>query len=85
MRSVVENKSRLDVVDALRGFDVVVILLVHNIEHFIFLVYPMDLPAWLSALDNGVGSVVFVLFAGRAYAIFALLLCFCKWWFKHHK
>lgn len=45
MRSVVENKSRLYVVDALRGF----------------------------ALDNGVGSVVFVLFAGRVYAIFALL------------
>ncbi len=59
--------------EMLRGFAVVVILLVHNIEHFIFLVYSMDSPAWLSVLDNGVGSVVFVLFAGRAYVIFALL------------
>ena len=31
-------------VDALRGFAVLAILLVHNIEHFIFPVYPTDVP-----------------------------------------
>ena len=52
------------------------ILLVHNLEHFIFPVYPADTPGWLNALDQGVFSVVFTLFAGKAYAIFALLFGF---------
>ena len=52
------------------------ILLVHNLEHFIFPVYPADSPGWLNALDQGVFNVVFTLFAGKAYAIFALLFGF---------
>ena len=67
---------RIEVVDALRGFAVMAILLVHSLEHFIFPVYPADSPAWLNALDQGVASVVFSLFAGKAYAIFALLFGF---------
>ena len=31
---------RIEVVDALRGFAVLAIILVHNLEHFIFPVYP---------------------------------------------
>lgn len=39
------DKSRcIKVVDALRGFAVMAIILVHNIEHFIFPVYPTDQP-----------------------------------------
>ncbi len=69
---------RLEVVDALRGFAVMAILLVHNLEHFIFPVYPdkADLPVWLNILDDGVFTIVFALFAGKAYAIFALLFGF---------
>ncbi len=69
---------RLETVDALRGFAVMAILLVHNVEHFIFPVYPdkASLPAWLNMLDEGVFSVVFALFAGKSYAIFALLFGF---------
>lgn len=63
-------------VDALRGFSVMAIIMVHNLEHFIFPVYPEGGPAWLDALDSGVFSVVFSLFAGKAYAIFALLFGF---------
>lgn len=63
-------------VDALRGFAVMAILLVHSLEHFIFPVYPTDSPNWLNALDQGVLNVVFTLFAGKAYAIFALLFGF---------
>ena len=63
-------------VDALRGFAVMAIIMVHNLEHFIFPVYPESAPAWLDALDSGVFSVVFSLFAGKAYAIFALLFGF---------
>lgn len=63
-------------VDALRGFAVMAIILVHNLEHFIFPVYPTDSPEWLNILDHGVFNSVFSLFAGKAYAIFALLFGF---------
>lgn len=70
--------SRIEVVDALRGFAVMAILLVHSLEHFIFPVYPdpATQPAWLNILDQGVFSVIFSLFAGKSYAIFALLFGF---------
>lgn len=71
------NKTpRIEVVDALRGFAVMAILLVHNLEHFIFPVYPVDSPVWLNVLDQGVFNGIFTLFAGKAYAIFALLFGF---------
>lgn len=40
MERPVKNGSRIEVVDALRGFAVMAIILVHNLEHFIFPVYP---------------------------------------------
>lgn len=76
MEHPLPKTPRIDVVDALRGFAVMAILLVHNLEHFIFSVYPSDSPDWLQALDKGVFNVVFTLFAGKAYAIFALLFGF---------
>ncbi|WP_295937913.1 DUF418 domain-containing protein [uncultured Alistipes sp.] len=74
----VSKTPRVEVVDALRGFAVMAILLVHSLEHFIFPVYPdaASQPAWLNTLDAGVFSVIFTLFAGKAYAIFALLFGF---------
>ena len=44
---------RIEVVDALRGFAVMAIILVHNLEHFIFPVYPTEQPAWLAVLNDG--------------------------------
>ena len=76
MKSAVTETQRIEVVDALRGFAVMAIVLVHNLEHFIFPVYPTQQPEWLSVLDEGVLNVVFSLFAGKAYAIFALLFGF---------
>ena len=73
MEQLLGKKPRIEVVDALRGFAVMAIILVHNVEHFIFPVYPTDSPNWLNALDQGVFNAVFSLFAGKAYAIFALL------------
>lgn len=70
------KSPRIEVVDALRGFAVMAIILVHNVEHFIFPVFPENPPAWLNVLDQGVLNVVFSLFAGKAYAIFALLFGF---------
>lgn len=76
MEQFVKKTARIEVVDALRGFAVMAIILVHNLEHFIFPVYPTDSPAWLSVLDQGVFHIIFSLFAGKAYAIFALLFGF---------
>ena len=67
---------RIEVVDALRGFAVMAILLVHNLEHFIFPVYPESSPEWLTILDAGVFNATFSLLAGKSYAIFALLFGF---------
>lgn len=76
MENAVSKNTRIETVDALRGFAVMAIVLVHNLEHFIFPVYPENTPAWLNVLDQGVSNVVFSLFAGKAYAIFALLFGF---------
>lgn len=69
---------RIEVVDALRGFAVIAILLVHAVEHFIYPVYPdkANLPEWINTIDQGVFDVTFGLLAGKAYAIFALLFGF---------
>ena len=71
MERLIRKTPRIEVVDALRGFTVMAIILVHNLEHFIYPVYPADSPGWLQTLDQGVFNGVFALFAGKAYAIFA--------------
>jgi uncharacterized protein len=67
---------RIEVVDALRGFAICAIMLLHNLEHFDFYYFPQDLPAWVKTIDKGVWDTLFFLFAGKAYAIFALLFGF---------
>jgi uncharacterized protein len=67
------QKPRLEVVDALRGFAIAAIMLLHNIEHFDLYYFPEYLPAWIKALDGAIWSSVFFLFGGKAFAIFALL------------
>lgn len=65
--------SRLHVVDALRGFAIVSIMLLHNIEHFDFYFFPQNLPDWMIKIDKGIWDTLFFLFGGKSYAIFALL------------
>ncbi|HEY5592490.1 MAG TPA: DUF418 domain-containing protein [Paludibacter sp.] len=67
------SSSRLHVVDALRGFAIVSIMLLHNIEHFDFYYTPTNLPYWMIPLDKGIWDTLFFLFGGKSYAIFALL------------
>ena len=67
------SRTRLLVVDALRGFAIVSILLVHNLEHFDYLYFPKQLPQWMKAMDKIVWNTTFFLFSGKSYAIFALL------------
>jgi len=67
------SSPRLHVVDALRGFAIVSIMLLHNIEHFDFYYSPTNLPSWMPGLDKGIWDTLFFLFGGKSYAIFALL------------
>jgi uncharacterized protein len=67
---------RLEVVDALRGFAIMAIMLLHNLEHFDFYYSPEYLPGWMKALDIKIWDTLFFLFSGKTYAIFALLFGF---------
>ena len=67
------NTSRFLVVDALRGFAIVSIMLLHNLEHFDFYFSPQGLPEWVQTLDGGIWKTMFFLFSGKSYAIFSLL------------
>lgn len=69
----VSKSNRIEVVDALRGFAVVAILLVHCIEHYIYTEYPETSNMWLWVLDSTIDLTVMSLFAGKSYAIFAIL------------
>ena len=70
---MISNDTRLHVVDALRGFAIVSILLLHNLEHFDFYFLPPNLPNWMITIDKGVWDSLFFIFAGKSYSIFALL------------
>ncbi|MFI3243369.1 MAG: DUF418 domain-containing protein [Akkermansia sp.] len=60
-------------VDALRGFCIVAIALLHSIEHFNFYQHPVAEQSWLAFADAAVWDSLFFLFGGKAYGIFALL------------
>lgn len=70
------KSARIEVVDALRGFAVMAIMFLHNIEHFNFYEFPETASAFVRSLDKNVWDTLFFLFAGKAYAIFSLLFGF---------
>jgi len=70
-----QNK-RLDVVDSLRGFALLAIVLLHNLEHYNLFFLPEYLPSWLISLDSKIWDTTFFLLAGKAYATFSLLFGF---------
>lgn len=67
---------RIEVVDALRGFAVLAIVLVHNIEHFNLYIFPETTSPLLASVNTFLWEAVFFIFGGKAYAIFALLFGF---------
>jgi len=73
LNSIPNIKNRLFVIDALRGFAIVAIMLLHNIEHFDYYFTPENHPAWLITFDKWLWDFLFFMFAGKAYAMFALL------------
>jgi uncharacterized protein len=70
------KNNRIEVVDALRGFAIMCIVLLHNMEHFEFVYEPTQFPEWLKNLDANILSAAYFLFGGKAYAIFAILFGF---------
>lgn len=70
------NSKRIEVVDALRGFAVMAIMLVHFLEHFIYNSYPVASSPVLEAANQHFKEAFFFLFAGKSYTIFALLFGF---------
>ena len=70
------RNERLGVVDALRGFALLAIVLLHNLEHYNIYFNPESLPAWMQRVDAAVWDTLFFLFAGKAYATFSLLFGF---------
>jgi uncharacterized protein len=67
------NENRITVVDALRGFALISIMLLHNIERFEVYEFKADLPSWMANIDQGIWDTFFFIFGGKSYAIFALL------------
>jgi len=70
------KKSRIDTVDALRGFAVVAIMLLHFVEHFIYNVYPVSTSQTVTLINKAVWDASFFIFGGKSYTIFALLFGF---------
>ncbi len=68
--------QRLELVDALRGFALLAIILLHNLEHYNLYFIPENMPMWLKTLDRGLWDVSWFVMAGKAYATFSLLFGF---------
>jgi len=68
-----KTKSRIDILDVIRGFAIVSIMILHNIEHFDVYFFPENLPTWIKSLDKIIWDSMFFMFAGKSYAIFALM------------
>lgn len=59
------NNNRIVMIDALRGYALLGLFLVHMIEYFELF--------WLSPQPTNVTDALFLLFGGKAYAMFALI------------
>ncbi|MCX8106370.1 MAG: DUF418 domain-containing protein [Ignavibacterium album] len=70
------KKQRIQIADALRGFTLLAILLLHFIEHFDLAIYPDNENTFLATIDSVISRLAFLTFKGKAYAIFSLLFGF---------
>ncbi|MDE7388319.1 MAG: DUF418 domain-containing protein [Muribaculaceae bacterium] len=70
------SSSRIASVDALRGFALTAIVLLHCIEHYNLFCLPQWQPQWLNTIDSTLTDTIWFLLAGKAYATFSLLFGF---------
>ncbi len=73
MSKLTNPNSRIDLADVLRGGAVVAIFLLHCIEHFNFYNFPEPPNEWVKFLNTAVWDTLFFTFAGKSYAVFAML------------
>ncbi len=69
------RKPRIQVVDAIRGFALFGILMIHAIEHFELYRYPESM-GFLAWSDPGIFKAVFFVFGGKAYSMFSIMFGF---------
>ena len=81
---LLRSNERILAIDALRGFAVMGIILLHNIEHFNYYSFPEATSPLLGSLDKHLWDMLFFLFSGKAYAIFALLFGFTFYLQSHN-
>ena len=81
---LLRSNERILAIDALRGFAVMGIILLHNIEHFNYYSFPEATSPLLASLDKHLWDMLFFLFSGKAYAIFALLFGFTFYLQSHN-
>lgn len=70
------NNNRVVLVDFLRGFALMGIVLIHCVEHFDFFAKPESNFLFSPGTDDMVINTVFLLISGKAYSIFALMFGF---------
>ena len=73
MTTKIVPKKRIEIIDALRGFALMGILILHSMEHFELYIHPVADSPVLAWFDEKLQSIVWFLFAGKSYAIFSLL------------
>ena len=78
MEQIIKKTPRIEVVDALRGFVIFAILLIHSLFHFNFLEYPElgSQPEILNTLDQLINKFINFMFYGKAHMIFSILFGF---------
>lgn len=74
--TITQENKRLDVVDSLRGFALLGIILIHNIDHFDLGNAVASESPLITFLDRVIREDIFFIFGGKSYAIFALLFGF---------
>lgn len=71
-----ENTRRIEVVDAMRGFAILCILLLHSSNHFLYDVMPENSTNLMDLFNKITKQVLYFLFEGKAFGIFAILFGF---------
>ncbi len=74
-----KENNRIVMIDALRGFALAGIFLLHHIQHFNFFVKPEFTPSWLLPIDVWVKNTMYFFIADKAFAIFSLLFGVSYW------
>ncbi len=78
--------NRITLVDALRGFALLGIILLHNVEHFDIANFVESSIPLLATINKYLWDAVFFIFGGKMYAIFALTFGFSFYiQFENHR